>query len=139
MDNKSAKLNLEWNDSYSLDVPSIDAAHKEIFQITSLLLEKNMADNREAVVESIEFLKNYVNQHFADEENYMLIAAYPGYKNHVAEHRHFRDKVVTSIEERLINENYSRESVDEFIEILTGWLTNHIMIHDKIINLSRYI
>lgn len=139
MNNKPAKLNLEWNDSYSLDVPSIDTAHKEIFQITSLLLEKNMADNREAVVESIEFLKNYVNQHFADEENYMLKAAYPGYKNHAAEHQHFREKVVPSIEERLIKENYSRESVDEFIEILTGWLTNHIMIHDKIINLNRYL
>lgn len=139
MDKKPAKPNLEWSDSYSLDVPSIDNAHKEIFQITSLLLGKNLADNREAVIESIEFLKNYVIRHFADEENYMLKAAYPGYQNHAAEHRHFREKVVTGIEERLVKENYSQESVDVFIEILIEWLTNHIMIHDKLINLNRYI
>lgn len=139
MDKKSAKPNLEWSDSYSLDVPSIDTAHKEIFQITSLLLEKNMANNRQAVIESIEFLKDYVIRHFADEESYMLEAAYPGYLNHAAEHSRFRDKVVPDIEERLIKDNYSRESVDEFIEILISWLTNHIMVHDKIINISRYI
>lgn len=137
MDNKMPDL--EWREAYSLNVPSIDNAHKEIFQITALLMEKNLEDNREAAIEGVEFLKNYVNGHFADEEKYMLEIAYPGYAAHCEEHAAFRDKTVPKIEERLKQSNYDKESVQEFIEILIDWLARHIMVHDKIINISKYI
>lgn len=127
-------IDLSWSDQYALNVDSIDKAHKEIFQITALLLEKNLAENREAVAESIEFLKQYVINHFMDEERYMRDAGFPGLKDHAVEHAHFRDVVVPGIENKLIASEYSKETVNEFIQILVDWLTSHIMIHDKMIN-----
>lgn len=137
MDKELLKAGLVWNDSYNLNVHSIDEAHKEIFQITALLLEENLAGNRDAVAQSVEFLKKYVIRHFEDEEKYMLEINYPGYAGHKARHAAFRDEVVPAIEARLIESDYDGESVDEFIGILIDWLSEHIMTQDKIINIDR--
>ncbi len=136
---ETKKINLEWSDSYALDVKSIDNAHKEIFQMAALLFEKNMAGNKEAVIESLEYLKKYVIWHFEDEEKYMLSSSFPGYANHTAEHAAFRERIIPEIEKKLVSSNYSQESVEEFIEIVSDWLRNHIMIHDKLIDILKKI
>lgn len=130
MDNINSQ-DLKWKDDYAIGEERIDKAHKEIFQIVALLLEKNLLDNRAAVQDTVDFMKDYVVRHFADEEAYMRETGYAQKVPHANEHKNFRYFILPGIERKLEDNEYDRESVDEFAAILVEWLTNHIMICDK--------
>lgn len=130
MANKKFKR-LEWSEDYDLGIEPIDKAHREIFQIVDLLVEKNMQENREAIIETVNFMRDYVMRHFRDEENYMAEIAYKDMDVHKQYHMEFRNRILPAIDRKLTERDYDRESVEEFVSILMAWLSQHIMISDK--------
>lgn len=123
---------IQWDQSYETGNPLIDNAHKDIFVMSNMLV--NLSDNEKYLSwigeEGIDFLKNYVNEHFKDEEEYMLAIDYPKIAIHLEQHRKLKMEILPTIEANLNEENFSKDSILRFIKALQNWLTNHIIGFD---------
>lgn len=133
-----------WLDEYCIGVEIVDKAHKELFHIVNKLLELSRGETNSrkreiACAEGIKFFKNYVVVHFQQEEEYMRSIKYSGYLAHKRRHDLMKNETVPALEKELIKEEYSREAVEHFTDICTGWLMTHIVIEDGAIVKNREI
>lgn len=124
-----------WKDSYKVGVELIDDQHQELFQRVSTFLksvqaEGNWDEKLPYVKETMEFMQNYVVEHFADEEEYQLEINYPEYEEHKAIHDRFK-AMVNSYADRFIAEGYAQEVVQEFGGKLMTWLIMHVAATDQ--------
>ncbi len=72
-----------WNEQLSVGIPAIDDQHKELIKKINDLTDTIFKDeDREKVLEFIDFLDNYVTAHFSHEEALMLEADYPEIVSH---------------------------------------------------------
>ena len=127
---------LIWKDEYGIGVAEIDNAHNEFFRIARrihMATGNKRNPNRWAAVEGIKYLKAYVIRHFQEEEAYMRSIGYKDYELHKAQHEHLRIKIVPRVESYLHKHGESDDAVKKFVDILSLWITRHILIHDKAI------
>ena len=121
---------LEWNESLSVQIPSIYAQHKVLVQMINDLqaaMENGVA--REVLGKVFESLKNYTVMHFAHEKKLFEQHVYPDSETHLQEH----DKLVEQV---LDLEHQFKSSANFLIGIdvmkfLTNWLTEHIKGRDQ--------
>lgn len=128
---------LHWKSDYNIGVQVIDAAHKQLFgvlrRILNLLAQDDSEKNKWACVEAIKFLEGYTLRHFREEEAYQLSIGYADYKLHKSLHDNLRDVTLPAVKEGLERDNYSKEAIEYFVGVFTGWLTGHVMIEDQAI------
>lgn len=108
----------------------IDQEHRELFQAVNRLLEAcSEGKGRTAVDETIEFLNNYVNQHFSHEEQLQKQSGYPG----IAPHRAFHEKYKQTLKEITGRIKESGPTIAELGKLNrhTGVLVSHIRTEDK--------
>jgi hemerythrin len=80
---------IEWNPDLALGHAEIDAQHEELFRRAEALSSALDAGDRSEVARLFEFLRTYVVEHFAAEEQVMRSNAFPGYGVHRAAHERF--------------------------------------------------
>ena len=74
---------IKWSEDLSVGVELIDEQHKEMFnRINRLLRAIGEIGGAEQVVATADFLQDYVVQHFAAEEEQMVLHEYPGLASH---------------------------------------------------------
>ncbi len=119
----------EWNDSYSVDIESIDSEHKGLFDLINQLYgAMSQGKGHEILNEIVDKLTDYTKVHFRREEFFFKATNYPEMAAHVLQHELFIKKVdefKKSIKHQKLN-----VSVD-VISFLGDWLINHIKISDK--------
>lgn len=130
-----------WKDKYKIGVDLIDEQHKELFQRVSDFLRSVQSvgdwdDKSGKVKETMDFMQNYVVEHFADEEVYQQEISYPEYEEHKAIHDRFRS-MVNSYADRFESEGYSQALVQEFGGKLMTWLIMHVAATDQ--KLGTYV
>jgi hemerythrin len=83
-------MKIEWDERMSVGEDAIDSQHKKLLTHLNKLIE-NIATESEvmAVRETLEFLKNYIDEHFTYEEKYMQEYDYPGLYEHKKVHQEF--------------------------------------------------
>ncbi|HOQ00096.1 MAG TPA: bacteriohemerythrin [Acetivibrio clariflavus] len=122
---------IEWRTSYEIGVRHIDLQHKALFdKINDLLEACNSKKGREEVINTINFLGDYVVTHFADEEKLQRESGYPEYASHKAAH----DKFVKDYENlkiRFQQEGISLNFVITVNRVVVDWLIMHIGNADK--------
>lgn len=122
-------MSFVWNKRYETGVAIIDHQHQEIFLHTNRLLAATEMECRtEESLQMMEFLGNYVVQHFNMEERTMLGEGYPDYDAHVAEHLSFIEeygRLLTLVKER--NTNVTAVIIQRKV---CDWLITHIMHTD---------
>lgn len=77
----------------------IDGEHRELIEAVNRLLDAcSKGQGRTYMDETIKFLNNYVQQHFAHEEQLQQQSGYPGITAHKAFHKQYREtlKDITS-------------------------------------------
>lgn len=120
-----------WKESYRIGIDIIDNQHIELFQRTDELLEAiNSNADAQRFRETINFLKNYVVQHFHDEEEYQASIGYSELEIHKKAHSDFV-KLVFEYEKRLEDSNYNIKVVKELAGTLTAWLIYHVADVDQ--------
>lgn len=124
-----------WKEKYKIGVELIDGQHKELFRrvldfIKTVQAEDPWESKLSAVKETMEFMKEYVIIHFADEENYQKEIGFPGYEKHKQIHDSFKDEVA-KYDKKLENEGYTEQTVQEFGGKLMAWLINHVAGEDQ--------
>lgn len=122
---------INWSEDLSVGVEEIDRQHQEMFKAVDSMVEAMSKGGGEELIEDlINFLGNYVQDHFAAEESYMTRYGYQDYEAHKAEH----DRFIASFGE--FKEKHQHRDADALSVIraqrwLYEWLRNHIKSSDK--------
>ncbi|MCP4342978.1 MAG: hemerythrin family protein [Desulfobulbaceae bacterium] len=124
---------LKWDDAtYLTGVEEVDAQHKELFKRINDLLKacttnKGTASElaQEKSLETLDFLAQYVIEHFKCEEEYMERYRSPLRDENKAEHEKFL-KQYTELRTKIDDNGLSRQMIIRLEGFLCGWLTNHI-------------
>ncbi len=116
---------IEWRDSFSVGVASLDDDHKRLIDIIRRVEEADKAGR--SVQWVLEELRNYAEHHFRAEEELMTAVDFPDIDEHKLEHRAFVEWLTTV--ERTYNMSpdahfHIAETVNDY---LSKWLKHHIL------------
>ena len=121
---------IQWDPSFSVQIPEIDEQHKEWIAIINGLHDLLMHGvvSSETVHAQLTRMLEYVRYHFTFEEQYMQSIDYPLLAEHKEEHRTFLLEL-----ERITATERQGEIVlpTEVMQMLIHWLKNHILCSDK--------
>lgn len=120
---------LEWDDSLSVGVPSIDAQHLVLVEALNELHDAMMNGQGQAHTGPLlDTLMAYTHGHFATEEAMLEAAGYAHLDEHRAHHRALTRQV------KDYRERFERGEATvnlRLLSFLRDWLTNHIQKEDK--------
>ncbi|NLM68695.1 MAG: hemerythrin family protein [Firmicutes bacterium] len=124
-----------WKEKYRIGVDLIDDQHRELFQRVSDFLQSvqqkgDWEQKTDKVKETLEFMQNYVVEHFEDEEAYQRQIKYPEYEEHKEIHAKFR-AMINQYAVRFEEEGFTQELVQEFGGKLMTWLIMHVAASDQ--------
>jgi len=118
-----------WNPAWETGIAQIDEQHRQMLaQIEALLMAIHENHPGDRLPSLLEFLAEYVETHFSNEEEQMQASAYPGFSGHKAIHDRMRAQVAQLVEGYRENPGTMTEEV---IDFLTEWLIGHINDHDQ--------
>jgi hemerythrin len=86
-------MHIEWVPALSVGVEQIDLQHQEIFHRINKLLDATDAGVSGETEELLNFLRDYVIFHFADEELAMARCGYPDARRHILQHKEFIEQL----------------------------------------------
>ncbi len=119
---------LVWSKILSVGIDEIDEDHRKLIQIFNILNHAVAeGDTPEYLAATLEELINCTVWHFSHEERLMLKHRYPETAQHKAEHR---ELIQTARELQQAVLQAGETLVDEQVEFLERWLTEHILTAD---------
>lgn len=122
----------QWDSSYSVDHAEIDKQHQRFFELIDeldgALMSGGASEVSGATRASVEALREYSQQHFADEERYMAELGYPDLQTHQFEHSRLARRISD-----FRDDLYAGRIVlgTEVAKTMTDWLADHILGSDK--------
>jgi hemerythrin-like metal-binding protein len=120
----------EWNKSYEIGNPAIDAQHKQLVDMFNGLMSAcTSRKGHEEIERALHFLVEYTVKHFADEEEWQKKINYPEYKKHKQLHADFC-KTVAALFTQFRTEGASSGMVVKLNSSVGTWLINHIRQED---------
>jgi hemerythrin len=117
---------IQWQDSYSVGIKTIDNQHKQWIQYFNDTTEAIASQkNRTQISKTLGFLMDYTDTHFSTEEKYMAGSKYAGLQEHKVKHSELKSTLVNLVkdyEDEGITANLA-EGIESF---LGNWLIKHI-------------
>ena len=127
-----------FTDKYRTGIPFVDEEHEKLFDIiretNTLIYQELLHDKYDGIIHILKELKEYTIHHFQDEENYMESIGYEGIEAQKHAHLAFVEKL-NEINLDDMDDN-QQQYLEELVEFLLGWLSNHILKMDKRIPVS---
>lgn len=124
-----------FTDDCLLGVEMIDSEHRELFRIineTQELLENEILDDKyNRIQEMVERLKEYAEQHFRHEEEYMESIHHPELELQKQQHIIFCEKIDEA--DARASGSGQQEFLDDLLKYLVTWLYRHIIGCDLMI------
>lgn len=123
---------IEFNDNLLTGNKIIDAQHKELIErIAAFVSSCESGDGKMKAIKMLEYLAEYTEFHFSEEEKLQQEAGYPGYTEHKAKHEGFK-KTVEQLHDFLEeSEGPTEEFVSQVKEKVVDWLFQHIEGFDR--------
>lgn len=119
-------IRLDWNETFSIGEPLLDAQHQELFKIINALPEDG---DRAKVRACVLRLFRYTREHFSAEEDYMRSIRYVGIEEHIRIHEDLIEKLSAIAQEPL-----GATAADlSFKRFVLQWISEHILVCDKAI------
>jgi hemerythrin-like metal-binding protein len=120
---------IEWTEDLSLGIPPLDADHKVMIGLINQLDAGFGGGEEHGTIGTIlNTLVEYTAVHFLREEMVMDACRYPQLDRHIEKHRELTEQVV-DIQCRFFD-NRESVTVDELLNFLESWLTDHIRVDD---------
>lgn len=125
-------MRAEFDDSLVTGNDMIDGQHKELIEkINNLLDSCELGNDKLTAVKTLEYLADYTEFHFGEEEKLQEAIAYPGIEAHKAEHKKLI-QVVEDLHEMLEEqEGPTAEFVEQVNRNVIEWLYKHIKGFDR--------
>lgn len=128
---------MEWTPDLSVGIERIDEQHRELFRRINRLVEAVKKSECKFIIGGVmQFLHDYVVEHFGDEEGIMLGHGYPYSDEHRAQHAKFIEDLAR-MEEELRNEESSYTRSVHVNQMVVDWILTHISRVDK--KLGEYL
>ena len=131
-------MNITFDDNLITGNKTIDSQHQELIdRIRQFVAACESGDSKIKAIKMLDYLDEYTNFHFQEEEELQKKVSYPEFSGHHAKHEEFK----TSIQELYdyLNENEGPD--DQFIEQVkrnvVDWLVQHIKTFDR--SVAEYI
>ena len=131
-------MNITFDDNLITGNKTIDFQHQELIdRIRQFVAACESGDSKIKAIKMLDYLDEYTNFHFQEEEELQKKVSYPEISSHHAKHEEFK----TSIQELYdyLNENEGPD--DQFIEQVkrnvVDWLFQHIKTVDR--SVAEYI
>ena len=119
----------EWKSQYSVNIPSIDGQHQNLFRMAEeLYTAMSAGQGKPALARILDRLVQYTKVHFAHEERLMSLHRYPAMHDHVAEHQALTQQVVDF---QADFENGKALMTIQVLQFLKDWLKHHIAESDQ--------
>lgn len=130
-----------WKERYKIGVPKIDQQHRELFKraekfITTVRNDKDLEEKITEIEKTLNFMGEYVNVHFDDEEILQQEIDYPAHEKHKQLHSDFKD-YITEFKSEFEQDKRNEELIMEFSGRLMTWLINHVANEDQ--QISEYL
>jgi len=124
---------MEWNEELQLGVPTIDAQHRELFDLCRQFLEAARAGECVSLHAILDRLVERTRAHFQAEEQMLDRCHYPGLAAHRAEHdRLLSDARNLQARWPVLPDDEARRAFSvEVANYLRNWLIGHIDLNDK--------
>lgn len=120
-----------WTSELEIGIEDIDFEHKKILEITNQFLEYYNTEKSDKIVkETIEFLINYADEHFKNEEKILLEYQYPPFEHHKKQHDSFK-VLIESLYEDIVLQGVNSTNLAKLHNLITEWITKHIKTFDK--------
>ena len=120
---------LQWDDSWCVGVPLIDADHRLLVALANQLSEvREQRDGGEIVGYVLEVLVDYTIHHFRREERLMELASYPDLENHRRDHQILTAKVGGM---KALWSAGNGAAAGQLADFLGEWLRGHILSVDN--------
>ena len=117
-----------WSHTLSVEIDEIDEYHRKLINIFNILNHAVMeGESQDYLAAVLEELINCTVWHFSHEERLMLKYGYEEIEEHKAVHRQLI-KSAKELQHEILQMN--KPVVDEHIEYLERWLTEHILTAD---------
>lgn len=113
---------LIWNSDWDTGHPLVDQQHHELFALAQALFKALHRGQETDLQRHLAFLANYVEMHFASEEQAMLQAGYPALAHHRGIHDAMRARVA-ALE--------GGQVTDGVLDFIVDWLITHINGEDR--------
>ncbi len=127
-----------FTEKYFTHIPAIDREHKKLFEIireaNDLIHNSLLHDKYDKIIAILEQLREYTETHFAHEEKYMTEIGYPDLAFQITTHTAFIDKLGSiDFNELQSMDDNQQEYLEDLIDYLLNWLSEHILGADKLI------
>ncbi len=123
------KSYLEWNDSYSVGIESIDNDHKKLIHlINNLQTAVDYKTDKQFEKQTLDEVIDYTKYHFGREEKLMEEHNYPDFEPHKGKHEEMIAKVTEFVQ---AYENDESRAIESLLSYLKSWLINHISGTDQ--------
>lgn len=119
---------LEWTADISIFDPVMDAEHQELFRLLERLRRGLLQREAVRLNRDLRDFSNHLGRHFLEEERLMRQSRYSGIHWHTSQHQTGRTKFAALDQAARGN---GPDSVFACIEALAAWLTDHIVIADR--------
>lgn len=124
-----------WNERLKIGVKEIDEQHEELFMRFNSLLETVRSNNEKElrvkkIIETLDFLTEYVVIHFDAEEKLQNEMGYPERVIHQKLHEKFKNDVIV-FKTKLTETNFDEDVIQWFTGKLSAWLINHVADDDQ--------
>ena len=123
-------LRIDWNETYSIGIPLLDAQHQVLFDIANSIPET--VDEKKARTCIVRLFK-YVREHFTAEEEEMRKLGYPKLDEHIRVH----DALIEKLSDVAVAPLETDEANLALKRFVLHWIVDHIMIRDK--DIARHI
>ena len=122
----------EFTDNLVTGNEMIDGQHKELIdKINKLLDSCEVGNDKLTAIKTLDYLADYTDFHFGEEEKLQESISYPGIEQHKKEHEKLR-RVVEELHEMLEEQEGPTEAfVAQVQENVINWLYNHIKGFDR--------
>jgi hemerythrin len=120
-----------WTPRLSVGVEEIDAQHRELYRRVNLFLEALAERRGAAEVEPLmRYLRDYVREHFANEQRLMEFCGYTELGDHLEQHRQFETEL-EAIGAELARSGVTFGLARRLVALLVEWLDDHLSTTDR--------
>ncbi|UWV46887.1 hemerythrin family protein [Acetivibrio thermocellus] len=124
-----------WKEKYKIGIDLIDQQHEELFRRVSeftriIRSEENWDARIDKVKETMAFMKDYVVDHFNEEEAYQAKINYPELEAHKKAHASFKEGIENYVK-IFEEEGFNEDRIQEFGGKLMTWLIMHVAGMDQ--------
>jgi hemerythrin len=117
---------VQWTEDLAVGNVMIDRQHQELFsRFNDLISACRERKGKEKVLDLLDFLADYVVEHFRAEEELMRQNQYPEYEGHRRLHQHFVDKL-TALRQEMKEEGATVNLVVATNQAVLQWLIEHV-------------